>query len=178
MTVHETPDHAFKTGSTRAISCILVRIAPKYVGSVIVHRFPGHSSLQSLHKLFDISQQSMTLVLGWLLALFLGRLSPQSAGQPELSLKTNSNVFSFPSHPHLPSTDEPSSVFISAPFIPSPCRKWEDSVTQLHTLTLTNRGVPLILGGPQVWIRGFHAEKKFRANLWSGVGYFGKEILM
>lgn len=89
------------SGSTRAISCISVRIAPKYVGSVIVHRFPGHSSLQSLHKLFDISQQSMTLVLGWLLALFLGRLSPQSAGQPQLSLKTNSNVFSFPSHPPL-----------------------------------------------------------------------------
>lgn len=115
------------SGSTRAISCIWVRIAPNYVGSVVDHRFPGHSSLRSLHKLFDISQQSMTLVLGWLLALFLGRFSPLSAGQPQLSLKTNSNVFFFPSHTHLPSTDEPSSVFISAPFIPSLCRKWEGS---------------------------------------------------
>lgn len=114
MTIHETSDHIFKKSLQVARQHISASKweSPQDI-NFISHHFPGYSPFHSLRQLFYISQPSM-ITASCLLLTLIPRSSLLSTWQPQLSLKTNSSVFCFPSHPHCSSTDQLPSKFIPA----------------------------------------------------------------
>lgn len=144
----------------------------------ISHHFPGYSPFHSLRQLFYISQPSIITALCLLLTL-IPRSSLLSTRQSQLSLKTNSSVFCFPSHPHCSSTEQPPLKLIPALLtlltVPEVRGQWHSSILSPSQTEERLKCFRNLKSG-QTGIYGFCAEVNF--STMKQFGCFIKDVLV